>query len=81
MNESIKLALGDYYSEADYNDMVGCLLMIFSKNELVNHISRVENGIIKQGFGGNLGNKGAINIILKLYDSICCFICVHLPAG
>ena len=81
MNESIKLAFGNYYREADSNDMVGCLLMIFCKNDLADHISHVENGIIKQGFGGNLGNKGAINIILKLYNSICCFICVHLPAG
>eukprot|EP00951_Prasinocladus_malaysianus_P050337 scaffold679383_cov57-Prasinocladus_malaysianus.AAC.2 len=33
------------------------------------------------GFGGLLGNKGAVAVRMRVFDAGLCWVCAHLPSG
>lgn len=42
--------------------MVGCLIMIFTKDEHKNKVSKIRTSKVKTGFGGQSGNKGSVSV-------------------
>lgn len=49
--------------------MVGLLSMCFCKTEVLDKISDVHSVKVKTGFGGNIGNKGAVVTRFNLEDT------------
>ena len=56
-------------------------LLILIKEEHMYHLSNVQQNFKPTGFGKVFGNKGGLLINFKLYDTLYCFINVHLIHG
>lgn len=70
-------ALEDLDPDASYKfvsqtAMVGLLMMCFCKMEVVDKISDVCSTKVKTGFGGNMGNKGAVLMRFNIEDTSVC---------
>ena len=61
--------------------MVGCFIMLFTKDENKNKISNIRASKVKTGFAGQSGNKGAVAIRFNYNDSSIVFINCHLTSG
>lgn len=61
--------------------MVGCLIMLFAKDESKHRISNLRAAKVKTGFAGQSGNKGAVAIRFNYNDSSIVFINCHLTSG
>mmetsp|Transcript_31345 Transcript_31345/g.30866 ORF Transcript_31345/g.30866 Transcript_31345/m.30866 type:complete len:125 (-) Transcript_31345:117-491(-) len=70
-------ALDDLDPEARYqfvaqSPMVGLLLMVFVKENLKGRIKDISTSKVKSGFGGNVGNKGAVMVRFNLDKTSIC---------
>lgn len=79
-------ALHNNIGEKEYflinsTNMVGIQTYIFARNELKNRISDIESDSVKCGFGGQLGNKGAVAVRFHVDDTSIAILNCHLPAG
>src|SRR5690606_32998850 len=70
----------EMYSQLCCFQMVGLLLCIYIKNEHLQHLTNLTHQFMKEGFHGNLGNKGCISVRFDLYNRSFCFINLHLEA-
>lgn len=61
--------------------LVGVCMCIFVRSTLLPSIRDVVIGKHKTGMRGMAGNKGAVAIRLRMYDTAVCFVCAHLAAG
>lgn len=61
--------------------MVGCYIMLFTKDEYKNRVKNMKTSKVKTGFGGNSGNKGATTIRFNFDDSSMVFMNCHLTSG
>jgi len=61
--------------------MVGCLIMLFARDEHKHKINSIRTSKVKTGFGGQSGNKGAVAIRFNYAQSSFAFINVHLTSG
>ena len=71
---------GKQYVPVGESLMVGTWLGIFCTEELSPHIGRLREGIVTSGVLGVMGNKGAVGLSMRIYDSSVCFISAHLAA-
>jgi phosphatidylinositol-bisphosphatase len=60
--------------------LVGLLICVYVKDELMPHVSDVRCTSTGVGLMGMMGNKGGVAVRLSLYDSSLCFVCAHLAA-
>ena len=60
--------------------LVGLLLCVYVKDELLSHVMDVRSASTGVGLMGMMGNKGGVAVRLSLYDSSLCFVCAHLAA-
>jgi len=72
---------GKEYTKIQSKNMVGCMITMFVKSKLKSHVHNIEVDRIKTGFGGNVGNKGAVCIRFDIYDTSICAINAHLESG
>lgn len=61
--------------------MVGCLVMLFVKDECKHKISAIRTSKVKTGLGGSSGNKGSVAIRFNYNHSSFAFINCHLTSG
>lgn len=61
--------------------MVGCLIMLFARDEHRYKINNVRTSKVKTGFGGQSGNKGAVSIRFNYSNSSFVFLNCHLTSG
>jgi len=61
--------------------MVGLFLTVWVRRPLAAAVSGVATTAAATGFGGFMGNKGAVAIRCQLYDTSFCAVCAHLAAG
>ncbi|CCK71986.1 phosphatidylinositol-3-/phosphoinositide 5-phosphatase INP52 KNAG_0I02010 [Huiozyma naganishii CBS 8797] len=61
--------------------MSSILILLFVKEDKINHATQVEGSTKKTGFGGMAGNKGAVAIRLKYGNTSFCFVNSHFAAG
>ncbi|KAK2964717.1 putative Type II inositol 1,4,5-trisphosphate 5-phosphatase [Blattamonas nauphoetae] len=59
---------------------VGLFLVIFSLQRHKSNISTIETKTIGTGMMNTVGNKGAIAIRFRFYESVICFVVAHLAA-
>ena len=71
--------VGDYVMRCEKH-LVGLLLLIFVKKNLLPKINDVRTCSTSTGIMGMLGNKGGIGISMNIYDSNVCFVSSHLAA-
>lgn len=60
--------------------LVGLFVIVFAKEELHKNISHISVSSVACGMMGVVGNKGAVAVRLKLFNSYLCFINCHLAA-
>lgn len=63
-----------------FSRLLGIVIMVFVKQPLLCYIQGVHVCTTKTGFGGWMGNKGAVTVRLMLGDVTMCFINCHLAA-
>lgn len=68
------------YTMISEKHLVGLLLCVFVKKNLVDKIKDVRTCSTGVGIMGVLGNKGGIGISMNIFDSSICFIVSHLAA-
>lgn len=66
------------YTLVSSRHLVGMLAVMFIKSPLRESISEIESATLGQGFLGIGGNKGAVALRFKFFQSKFCFLCVHL---
>ncbi|KAG0203450.1 inositol polyphosphate 5-phosphatase [Mortierella sp. NVP41] len=72
---------GVRYAQLRSGQLVGAALMIYAKESSLPHIRNVECAIKKTGMGGMAGNKGAVAIRMKYYETELCLVTSHLASG
>jgi len=71
----------DSYQIVTEIDLIGIYLIIFAKTSIIKYIKNVDSQIIKTGFMGSIGNKGACLLRFNINDSKIAIACCHLSAG
>lgn len=82
---SFEQKLQNFFGEEFYNlnsiTLAGIHLIIFAKKKYESFIKDCTNNYIKTGFYGLFGNKGAVSIYFKIYDTSFLFVNCHLIKG
>ena len=71
----------DLYQIVTELDLVGIYIIIFAKKSIIKYIKNFDYQIIKTGFMGSIGNKGACLLRFNINDSKIAIACNHLSAG
>lgn len=61
--------------------MVGLMLIMFISDKWKHAIKSVQKDSVKTGMGGQFGNKGAVILRIRIFETSLCFVCAHLTAG
>jgi len=61
--------------------VVGLAIFVYVREDLVPLVGGLQMEAVKTGFGGALGNKGAVCARIRIGGLIACFVNVHLAAG
>ncbi|KAL1521637.1 hypothetical protein AB1Y20_021295 [Prymnesium parvum] len=61
--------------------LVGLLLCVLVKEEHIHGVRGVHCEMVRTGFSGLSGNKGALALRFMLHTTSLCFVNLHLPAG
>lgn len=61
--------------------MVGLYIFIFARKEHLPRMNNISKLMVKTGYDGMTGNKGAVTIRFNFDDSAFSFINVHLESG
>ena len=60
--------------------LVGLCLFVFAHKKNCRNISNIQSCVIPRGISGILGNKGAVCIRLRIFDTSVCFVSSHFTA-
>jgi len=69
------------YKKVVSKQLVGMLLLIYCKADLLPFVKEVCVGTAATGVLGLMGNKGGVGVRMRVFDSIFCFLNSHLAAG
>lgn len=69
------------YTILHVSNLVGILLLVYVKKELLYNISILNSKIIKFGLAGVLGNKGCLILRFNYKLTSFAIVCAHLEAG
>ncbi len=82
---SFEIKLQKFFGDEFYNlkpiTLGGIHLIIFAKTRYKSHINNYYNNFIKTGFYGILANKGAVSIVINIFNFSFLFINTHLVKG
>ena len=71
----------NHYEYVCGENMVGLWIGMFVDTTIAGCLTEVSVSHLETGNGGYLGNKGAVAIRLKLFDSTVCFVNAHFAAN
>ena len=71
----------DAYVPVMRQGLVGLLMFVFVKQSIAEHVTEIYGSRVKTGLGGNAGNKGAVVVRFKLYETPIVFVNAHLESG
>ncbi|GLC60378.1 hypothetical protein PLESTB_001605900 [Pleodorina starrii] len=69
------------YVQVASKQLVGVYLSVWVRRRLLPEVRGVQVTTVATGFGGYLGNKGAVAARMRLFDSSLVFVAAHLTAG
>ncbi|EGG17213.1 inositol 5-phosphatase [Cavenderia fasciculata] len=69
------------YVQLQSNQLVGLMMCIYVREDIVQSFREVQSQIIKVGLQGLAGNKGGIGVRLLLNDTSFTFVTAHFAAG
>ncbi|GFH22911.1 IPPc domain-containing protein, partial [Haematococcus lacustris] len=69
------------YVQVAARQLVGTYLSVWVSRALLPHVRGVQSCSVATGFGGYLGNKGAVLVRLQVFDSPLVLVNAHLSAG
>ncbi|KAG2495021.1 hypothetical protein HYH03_006953 [Edaphochlamys debaryana] len=69
------------YVQVASKQLVGVYLSVWVRRALLHAVHGVQVTTVATGFGGYLGNKGAVAARLRLFDSSLVLVACHLTAG
>lgn len=61
--------------------LVGLYLSIWARKRVARHIRGIQATSAATGWGGYLGNKGAVAVRLRVHDAPLVVVCSHLASG
>jgi hypothetical protein len=61
--------------------LVGLYLSVWARKHVARNMRGIQATSAATGWGGYLGNKGAVAVRLRMYDAPLCVVCSHLPSG
>ncbi|KIZ02075.1 hypothetical protein MNEG_5880 [Monoraphidium neglectum] len=61
--------------------MVGLYLSVWVRKRLARHVRGVQTTSAATGWGGYVGNKGAVAARFRVHDAPVCVVCSHLASG
>ena len=73
-------AIGDMYVPLRSHTLQAIHLIVFVHKGIAHLCSEITSGAIATGFGGNLGNKGAVAVNLRVGDTTLTIVNAHLSA-
>ena len=82
-SNAIKQNLGwssEYFEKLQSKQLVGILMIVFVKKDLLRHVAGVSSDSAGCGIMGMMGNKGGVAVRFRIFDSWVCFINSHLAA-
>jgi len=79
--EDLDAKFGEDYNVFAAVNMMGLLLVSISKNKILSQISNVNKTDVPLGFGGTIGNKGAVLISFSLNETSIVCAWWHLESG
>lgn len=74
-------AQGVSYAPLPPKQMVGLLLCVYVRYELVPFLREHEVTVLPTGALGSVGNKGAVGLRIVIHRTSICFLSAHLAAG
>jgi len=89
-NEALKSFAQEAIDDLDHNTsytsfaqsaMVGLYMVCFCKTSIIDRITDVQTTKVKSGFGGNVGNKGAVVTRFNIDNTSVIAACAHLESG
>jgi hypothetical protein len=72
---------GESYIKVHSVGMVGIYVGVFIRSCFVGAVSNVVSDRIPTGLHGRAGNKGAVAVRLKIYETSLCALALHLESG
>lgn len=69
------------YVQIVSKQLVGVYMSVWVRRGLMKAIRGVQTTWVMTGFGGYLGNKGAVAVRMRVYDSALCLVCSHFASG
>ena len=69
------------YVQVASRQMVGLYLTIWARRRTARHIRGVQTTSAATGWGGYVGNKGAVAARLRVHDAPLAVVCAHLASG
>jgi len=75
------LTLPDCLLQVACKQLVGLYLSIWARKRIARHIRGIQATTAATGWGGYLGNKGAVAVRLRVYDAPLVVVCSHLASG
>ena len=75
------LSRGLQYSLIEERHLVGNLICVFAKADLIPFIRGIRGATTPVGIMGVMGNKGAVVIRFRIYNTAVCLVCSHLSAN
>lgn len=79
--KELDVALGTEYGLVTCEQLVGILLCVYVKYELLGSVKNVAVRKVMRGSGGKTGNKGAVMVQMTVEETVIEFCTVHLAAG
>ncbi|WIA30978.1 hypothetical protein OEZ86_001026 [Tetradesmus obliquus] len=71
----------DEYVQVVSKQLVGVYLTVWARKRTARHIRGVQTTSAATGFGGYLGNKGAVAVRLRVHDAGLLLVASHLASG
>lgn len=71
----------EVYVQVACKQLVGLYLSIWARKRIARHIRGIQATTAATGWGGYLGNKGAVAVRLRVYDAPLVVVCSHLASG
>ncbi|KAI8476894.1 MAG: hypothetical protein J3K34DRAFT_516160 [Monoraphidium minutum] len=78
------LASGDpeeVFVQVASKQMVGLYLSVWARKRVARHVRGVQTASAATGWGGYVGNKGAVAARFRVHDAPFCVVCAHLASG